>query len=137
LKPGGETCRWARKFEHFKPENQEENCFQPLIKNFTEEDRVDSLSSKYLYNLGQRFAALEEDAGSFGKDDLTDLFTAELVHGKISKKPAEAEKQRAGARDVIKKLVAVCYDDETKQLDFDGARLMRFLALGGKEGNDR
>jgi hypothetical protein len=38
---------------------------------------------------------------------------------------------------VIKKLVAVCYDDETKQLDFDGARLMRFLALGGKEGNDR
>jgi CRISPR-associated protein Cmr2 len=137
LKPGGETCRWARKFENFKPENQEENCFQPLIKNFTEEDRVDSLSSKYLYNLGQRFAALEEDAGSFGKDDLTDLFTAELVHGKISKKPAEAEKQRAGARDVIKKLVAVCYDDETKQLDFDGARLMRFLALGGKEGNDR
>jgi CRISPR-associated protein Cmr2 len=137
IKPGGETCRWAGKIEHFKSENQEGNCFQPLIDSFNEEDRVDSLSSKYLYNLRQRFAALEEDAGSFGKDDLTDLFTAELVHGKISKKPPEAEKQRARARAVIDKLVAVCYDDEAKQLDFDGVRLMRFLALGGKEGNDR
>ncbi len=137
LKPGGETCRWAGKFELFKPETQQENCFQPLVAAFKEGDGIDTLSSKYLYNLRRRFAALEEDSTDFANNELTDLFTAELIHGKISKEPEKGKKERAEAKELISKLVDVCHDDTTKKLDFDGARLVRFLALDGKEGNDR
>jgi CRISPR-associated protein Cmr2 len=134
LKPGGETCRWAGKFKRFSPPGCEgKNCFQPLVAAFKE----DTLSSKYLYNLRQRFAALEEDLGKFKSDDIIQLFTAELVHGRLDKDPPKAKVQREAATALIRKLVYVCFDKQTKKLDFDGARLVRFLALDGKEGNDR
>ncbi|WP_321491788.1 type III-B CRISPR-associated protein Cas10/Cmr2 [uncultured Desulfobacter sp.] len=137
FKPGGEICSWAGKFKQFKSGTQQENCFQPLTSKFKEADSVDSLSYSYLYNLKQRFSALEEDVGSFTKRDLIDLFTAELIHGSLDKDPEKAKMQREKAMDLISQLVAVCYDEKTKRLNFDGARLVRFLAVKGKEGNDR
>jgi hypothetical protein len=80
---------------------------------------------------------LAGDIGDFKKDDLVKLFTAELIHGRLDKDSQKAQTQRAAATALIEKLVYVCFDEKTKKLDFDGARLVRFLALDGKEGNDR
>lgn len=138
LKPGGETCSWAGKFDRFQPPKAAENCFNPLISKFREEGGgVDTLSSKYLYNLRQRFAVLEKDPGCFSRDDLVSLLSAELIHGKLDKDPKQAQQERENAKKLIAQLVDVCLDAVTQKLHFDGARLVRFLALEGKEGNDR
>lgn len=138
LKPGGETCSWAGKFERFQPTDTAENCFKPLIDKFREEGGgIDTLNSKFLYNLRRRFTVLEKDPGDFTPDDLVSLFTAELIHGRLDKKTEKARQEREMAKTLIGKLVDVCLDKNTQKLDFDGARLVRFLALDGKEGNDR
>ncbi|RJQ72319.1 MAG: type III-B CRISPR-associated protein Cas10/Cmr2 [Desulfobacteraceae bacterium] len=138
LKPGGETCSWAKRFDRFQPTDAAENCFKPLIDKFREEGGdIDTLSSKFLYNLRRRFAVLEKDPSDFTADDLVSLFTAELIHGKLDKKPEKARQEREMAKTLIGKLVDICLDANTQKLDFDGARLVRFLALDGKEGNDR
>jgi CRISPR-associated protein Cmr2 len=138
LKPGGETCNWAGKFDRFQPDGTAKNCFAPPIAKFKDDGSdIDMLSSKFLFNLRGRFAELAGDIGDFKKDDLVKLFTAELIHGRLDKDSQKAQTQRAAATALIEKLVYVCFDEKTKKLDFDGARLVRFLALDGKEGNDR
>ncbi|MDR1284280.1 MAG: type III-B CRISPR-associated protein Cas10/Cmr2 [Opitutaceae bacterium] len=142
LKPGGKTCQWAARFNKFAPANSAENknIFSPLIEKFHDDGNgIDTLSSRFLYNLRRRFAELADsggiDIGEFTEDNIIKLFTAELVHGRLDKDPVKAERQRRDATTLIKQLVTVC-TDEKHTLTFDGTRLVRFLALDGKEGNE-
>ena len=155
LKPGGVACQWVGKFEMFSQNGG--HCFAPLIaayrRNANGEDR--GLSSSFLYNLSERFAELfplpgardaHNDAGPgtsqdepFDEDTLQRLFVAEFLHGRLDKEPAKAEKQREQAGQLMRQLIAVCYQPDARcstkrRFDLDGARLIKFLALDGKEG---
>jgi CRISPR-associated protein Cmr2 len=162
LKPGGETCRWVAKFYHFlttkSATTAAENRFAPLIEKFRDDTNDDvndgsgtgtgaggiTLSSKFLYNLRSRFADFSGTRGDFVR-----LFTAELVHGRLAKDPAKSAKQRDDATALMGKLTDLCTnclpaataspattEPPKPTLNFDGARLVRFLALDGKEGNE-
>jgi CRISPR-associated protein Cmr2 len=155
LKPGGITCQWVGKFEKFSQNGG--HCFAPLIAAYQRdangEDR--GLSSSFLYNLSERFAELFPQPGSrdahndvgpdtsqdepFDEDTLHRLFVAEFLHGRLDKEPAKAEKQRKQAGQLMRQLIAVCYQADARRstkrrFDLDGARLIKFLALDGKEG---
>jgi CRISPR-associated protein Cmr2 len=155
LKPGGVACQWVGKFEKFSRNGG--HYFAPLIaayrRNANREDR--GLSSSFLYNLSERFAELfplpgardaHNDAGPgtsqdepFDEDTLQRLFVAEYLHGRLDKEPAKAEKQREQAGQLMRQLIAVCYQPDARcstkrRFDLEGARLIKFLALDGKEG---
>jgi CRISPR-associated protein Cmr2 len=155
LKPGGVACQWVGKFEKFSRNGG--HCFAPLIaayrRNANGEDR--GISSSFLYNLSERFAELfplpeardaHNDAGPdtsqdepFDDDALQRLFVAEFLHGRLDKEPAKAEKQREQAGQLMRQLITVCYQPDARRstkrrFDLDGARLIKFLALDGKEG---
>jgi CRISPR-associated protein Cmr2 len=143
LKPGGETCRWVGRFDHFKPPTLNgKHYFDLLIAKFREKDGEvgEILSSKFLYNLRARFKCLES-IEDFGMDDIKKLFIAEFLHGKLDCIQEKAAQQRNHAENLMEKLLHVCRQSnisapEGMRLDFDGARLVRFLALDGKEGNE-
>ena len=154
LKPGGVACQWVGKFEHFI-ENRS-HCFAPLIAAYDKEANREgrSLSSSFLYNLYERFGELfkparsgenGDDAGPntaddpFDADAIQHLFVAEFLHGRLDKDPAKAEKQREQASHLMRQLIAVCNQPDLgrpskRRFDLDGARLVKFLALDGKEG---
>jgi CRISPR-associated protein Cmr2 len=145
LKPGGETCHWVGKFDYFKATALDgKHCFALLTEKFCDKkgEVGATFSSKFLYNLRARFAALTDNLGSFTNDDIRKLFVAELVHGRLDKKDrSKADYQRRQAESLMEKLLYVCYQRDTSVLgnmrfNFDGARLVRFLALDGKEGNE-
>ncbi|WP_052361883.1 type III-B CRISPR-associated protein Cas10/Cmr2 [Geminisphaera colitermitum] len=152
LKPGGTTCQWVGKFDRFLTTNPDtnapENCFTPLIKKFRDDTNDGTsagtggvtISSKFLYNLRTRFADF-----SGTRSDFVRLFTAELIHGRLDKDPGKAKQQREAAAALMEKLTDLCIPNPTTtaeqpkplfKLDFDCARLVRFLALDGKEGNE-
>jgi CRISPR-associated protein Cmr2 len=152
FKPGGETCQWTAKFEKFTCADSgsvdTKNIFAPLIKKFRDDNNgttVESndndggavtLSSKFLYNLHSRF---EDFKGTHG--DFVKLFTAELLHGRLAKDPDKAKKQRETAEKLMEKLTDICTPSpkppkEEFTPDFSGLRLVRFLALDGKEGHE-
>jgi CRISPR-associated protein Cmr2 len=133
-----------------------ENCFTPLIAKFRDDPSATpatsaiTLSSKFLYNLRSRFTDFRAS-----HDDLVRLFTAELIHGRLASAPAAAATQRTAATALMRKLTHLCTHclpattaphaapataptTEPPHLtpNFAGARLIRFLALGGKEGNE-
>ena len=144
LKPGGETCRWAGKFDRFGQSGAGGNIFTPLIENFSDKDENRKISSKFLYALRSRFGALEDERSGFTNEQLVKLFVSEFIHAKIANKTkTEADEIRAKATGMMEQLLSVCLKTkeimatDTDKLDFDGARLVRFLALKGKEGNDR
>jgi hypothetical protein len=155
LKPGGVACQWVGKFDHFIQNGS--HCFQPLIQAYQKEANREGrgLSSSFLYNLRERFAQLfgEQRATNdrraagraptaeapFDDDTLTSLFVAEYLHGRLDKDPAKANEQREAARQLMDQLIAVCWQADARcpnqrRFDLDGARLVKFLALDGKEG---
>jgi len=155
LKPGGVACQWVGKFNCFIPNGS--HCFQPLIQAYQKEANREGrgLSSSFLYNLRERFAELfgEERAANgcrdpgtaqtpdapFDDETLTSLFVAEYLHGRLDKDPAKANEQREAARQLMGQLIAVCWQADAhcpnqRRFDLDGARLVKFLALDGKEG---
>ena len=154
LKPGGVACRWVGKFGQFIHDGS--HCFAPLIAAYSKEANHDGrgLSSSFLYNLRERFGELFEPVNSAGEEDhagrdtasepfdedaLQRLFVAEYLHGRLDKDPAEARRQRDEAERLMRQLIAVCYQPDARRgskrrFDLDGARLVKFLALGGKEG---
>jgi CRISPR-associated protein Cmr2 len=146
LKPGGVACQWCSKFDSLLANGVP--CFAPLIEACRkgQEDRngtVGSLSSSFLYNLRERFAELfdqtEEDATAsvappFDRDTLLKLFMAEYLHDKIEKHdPAKAAQQRQQAQVLIGQLLKIC-EQPGSRFRLDGLRLVKFLALEGKEG---
>lgn len=143
LKPGGGACQWCAKFETLIADSP--HCFKPLIDAYKKEGegKVGSLSSSFLYNLRERFADLlgEEADGAqasdgipFDRDTLRKLLVAEYVHDKIEKQEtAKAERQRKEAERLITQLLKVCEQPDGR-FSLDGARLVKFLALDGKEG---
>ena len=155
LKPGGITCQWVGKFAEFSQSGG--HCFAPLIAAYRRDANGEGLglSSSFLYNLSERFAELFPQPGSrdahndvgpdtsqdepFDEDTLQRLFVAEYLHGRLDKEPAKAEKQREQAGQLMRQLIAVCYQPDARRstkrrFDLDGARLIKFLALDGKEG---
>lgn len=144
LKGSGQSCRWVGKFKHFQ--EGDNHCFEPLIVSYNRSANREGngISSSFLYNLRERFqeifgtdqnAALE----GFGEEQIIRLFVAEYLHGRLSKKPAEAEKQREDATLLMKQLYHVCQQSNAAapnglKLCLDGLRLIKFLALDGKEG---
>jgi CRISPR-associated protein Cmr2 len=150
LKPGGVSCRWAAKFNDFVQVGY--HCFAPLVEAYRrgERNERDGLSSSFLYNLRERFGELFNPTRSLAKsgttaadtfDDATleALFVTEYLHGRISKVTAQAESQRKVAEQLMGKLIHVCRQPDSrhpdgKRFDLDGARLVKFLALDGKEG---
>lgn len=162
LKPGGVTCQWVGKFDPFIQNGS--HCFQPLIEAYQRESdrerhQVNSegprLSSSFLHNLRERYAELFEegrppdacedaDAAQtaverFDEETLTRLFVAEYLHGRIDRDPAKARQQRDEAEKLMGQLIAVCWQPDARRpgkhrFDLDGARLVKFLALDGKEG---
>lgn len=145
LKPGGVACQWVGKFDSFVANGIP--CFAPLIEAYRrgQEDRngkVGSLSSSFLYNLRERFAELidarpdkdqDRTPVPFDKEALQKLFVAEYLHDKIGKAPAQAAQQRQQAEALIEQLLRVC-EQPGGHLNLDTLRLVKFLALDGKEG---
>jgi CRISPR-associated protein Cmr2 len=155
LKPGGVACQWVQKFDPFIQNGS--HCFEPLIKAYQKEANREGrgLSSSFLYNLRERFAELFAEKGAahagrntgtaqtadapFDDETLTRLFVAEYLHGRLDKDPAKANEQREAARQLMGQLIAVCWQADARcpnqrRFDLDGARLVKFLALDGKEG---
>jgi CRISPR-associated protein Cmr2 len=155
LKPGSITCQWVGKFEKFSQNGG--HCFASLIAAYRRDANGEGLglSSSFLYNLSERFAELFPQPGSrgahndadldasqdepFDEDTLQRLFVAEYLHGRLDKEPAKAEKQREQAGQLMRQLIAVCYQPDARcsterRFDLGGARLIKFLALDGKEG---
>lgn len=145
LKPGGVACQWCGKFDSFVANGIP--CFAPLIEacRMGREDRdgkVGSLSSSFLYNLRERFAELldarpdkdqERTPVPLDKEKLQKLFVAEYLHDKIEKDTAQAAQQRQQAGELIGQLLRVC-EQPGGHLNLDALRLVKFLALEGKEG---
>jgi len=145
LKPGGVACQWCAKFEDFIRNGS--HVFAPLLDAYRQgrkngENKVGSLSSSFLFNLRQRFAELthhEADSGvpaeiPFARDTLRKLFVAEYLHDKLEPhNPAMAEQQRRLAEALIGQLVAICVEPGGR-FNLDALRLVKFLALDGKEG---
>ncbi len=142
LKPGGVVCRWCGKFDSFVARGT--HCFAPLIAAYMtdREGRVGTLSSSFLYNLRERFAELfsggdrarDSEKFPFDLDTLNKLFVAEYLHDKIEKNdPATAAQQRQQAKALVGQLLEVCKQPGGR-INLDGLRLIKFLALEGKEG---
>ena len=141
LKPGGVACQWVAKFGDFLRNGA--HCFTALVKGYERGERGerDGLSSSFLYNLCQRFSALFGPSGAepFDSETLRQLFVAEYLHGRIDKDLNKARHQREEAGKLMRQLIAVCRQPDPRRpdrqrFDLDGARLVKFLALDGKEG---
>jgi len=155
LKPGGATCQCVKKFTDFSKNGT--NCFEPLIRAYQKEANRESrgLSSSFLYNLRERYAELFDDKGArsagrnagaaqtedapFDDETLTNLFVAEYLHGRLDKDPAKANEQREAAKKLMSQLITICWQADVaypnkRRFSLDGARLVKFLALDGKEG---
>jgi CRISPR-associated protein Cmr2 len=148
LKPGGKTCQWVAKFGDFIDGGA--NCFAPLVEAFAAQRRSenDGLSASFLYNLRDRFGKLFENADTpdaprshpFDIETLEKFFIAEYLNGRREKNDAANEQRQFGeAKQLMQQLLKVCHQPEAcqpggKRLNFDGARLVKFLALDGKEG---
>jgi CRISPR-associated protein Cmr2 len=147
LKPGGKTCQWVAKFGDFI--DGESNCFAPLVEAYQSHGRGESggLSASFLYNLRERFGQILEiphgDPAAkcplaFDRDALLSLFVAEYLVGKRAENTSAAARQLESANDLMIQLLAVCQPARsgftTARLSLDGARLVKFLALDGKEG---
>jgi CRISPR-associated protein Cmr2 len=138
LKGSGLACRWVGIFDHFN--SGPTHCFDPLLRAYRrgEDNEHAALSSSFLYNLGARFQELFEEAG-YDISHLQKLLVAEYLHGRLSNDPAKAQQQRTEAEHLMQQLLHVCQQSSTaapggKRLSLDGARLIKFLALDGKEG---
>jgi CRISPR-associated protein Cmr2 len=151
LKPGGVTCQWVGKFDTFTQGG--DHCFAPLVRAYKRGERGerDGLTSSFLYNLRERFGQLlaapiadpvarQPISDAFDRDTLRDLFVAEYLHGRREKRdPDKARQELEKARQLMTRLLAVCHQPTPAcsgdmRLDLDGARLVKFLALDGKEG---
>lgn len=146
LKPGGKTCEWSAPFSHFM--KTEPHIFAPLLEDFDDGERQNRnseaiLSTSLLYNLRERFLNLVQgDTAHIERDDLHALFMAESLLGKRDLN--QASEQRKQTERMMNHLLDVCQiarrNPETRQIapassfSFDGARLVKFLALNGKEG---
>jgi CRISPR-associated protein Cmr2 len=149
FKSSGITCRWVGKFAHFTETHggSGAHCFAPLIAAFKETEGS-SLSSKLLYNLRARYEEIIEDINSRAPENLLPeienlqkLFVAEAIHGRLDRDPVIAQRQRNDATALIQKLLHICLQSDDAEpprpkfkLSLDGARLIKFLALDGKEG---
>lgn len=136
LKPGGLMGEWSTPFKHFiqtKP-----HLFDPLINHFGEQK---TLSSSLLYNLRERFKQLTDgDEATADRDQFQKLFTAEAI---IGKRDRDTNAKLEATEAVMSQLLDVCEIvrrkpdstlEKTKGFRFDGPRLVKFLALDGKEG---
>jgi CRISPR-associated protein Cmr2 len=157
IKPGGVTCQWVSKFNHFIGDGS--NCFAPLIEAYRRGERHerDGLSASFLYNLRERFGELFDNADErpCAADDKPDaapadpldaatleaLFVAEYLHGRREKNDtAKSQRQSDEAKQLMQQLLKVCYQGDPrrangrKRFDLAGARFVKFLALDGKEG---
>jgi CRISPR-associated protein Cmr2 len=151
LKPGGVTCQWVGKFGTFTQSG--DHCFAPVVRAYqrSEHGERDGLTSSFLYNLRERFGQLlaapsadpvarQPISDAFDRDLLRDLFAAEYLHGRREKRdPDKARQELEKARQLMTQLLAVCQQPTPARsgdmrLDLDGARLVKFLALDGKEG---
>lgn len=136
LKPGGVTCQWSTPFDHHMKASP--HLFARLLDQF----RARALTSSLLYNLRERFSQITEgDAAHIQREELLPLFTAEALIGKRDAGNAAAQRKEAEA--LMHRLLDVCErvrrNPDTRALeytgivDFDGPRLVKFLALDGKE----
>ena len=137
LKPGGMTCEWSAPFGHFM--KAEPHLFSPLVTNF----KTGNLSASLLYNLRERFTRLTDgDSAQISRAELHALFTAEALIGKQTNDQAanERERVRATMNQLLDVSEVMQRNPETKEtkstgmFTFDGPRLVKFLALDGKEG---
>lgn len=131
LKPGGQTCEWSSPFEHFSKGSS--GLFDPLVELFGQKK---PLTASLLYNLRERFSQLiVGDEVTADRDQLLKLFTAEALSGKDI-----TEERREETLAAMNHLVDACEvrrnpgNIATKRFAFDGPRLVKFLALDGKEG---
>ncbi len=141
LKPGGLTGEWSAPFSHFmKTAPDHPHLFAPLIKQFGDKK---TLSSSLLYNLRERFSQLTGDDHALAdRTQLHKLFTAEALIGKRDRENQDQLHQEINR--AMSQLLDVCQtmrrDPQTGQagatghFTFDGPRLLKFLALDGKEG---
>lgn len=148
LKPGGIVCEWVEKFDHAI--QGQSHCFAPLIEAFRKgpADERGGLSSSFLYNLRLRLAPLfENPAPDTGhgvwpySPTLQKLVMAEYLHGRLSRDPEEAKAQQQEAEKLARDLLRICSradveHPEHRRPDFNGLRLLKFLALNGKEGSE-
>lgn len=144
LKPGGVTCEWSAPFAYLT--KTEPQLFAPLVGEFGEE-KGKTLTSSLLYNLRERFNEFasggpEQSDRSAFRSQLVKLFTAEALIGKRGHDDDPSRVRKT--EQVMEQLLDVCEvvrrDPSTKQRKYtghyslDGLRLIKFLALDGKEG---
>jgi CRISPR-associated protein Cmr2 len=139
LKPGGIACQWSAPFAHFMRATP--NIFEPLLGHFD----AGTLTSSLLYKLRERFSRLTEgEAAVIKREELLPLFTAEALIGKRDSGNAAAQRRETEA--VMGQLIDVCERmcrnretgaaESTGVFDFEGPRLVKFLALDGNEGTE-
>lgn len=148
LKPGGIACEWVEKFDRFIQGNS--HCFAPLIEAFRNPAGSErgGLSSSFLYNLQHRLAPLfdnpsQEGATQSWEDSrtLSKLVAAEYLHGRVSRTPEEAAAQREAAEKLAQNLLSICTRADKahprhRRPDLSALRLLKFLAMEGKEGSE-
>ena len=137
LKPGGQTCEWSAPFSQLS--KIAPHIFKPLTECFGEHKL---LSSSLLYNLRERFnQIIDGKEATADRTQLLKLFTAEAL---IGKRDLENQGQlRNSTEPVMNQLLDVCEGfiripelpkpQPTGRFSFDGPRLIKFLALDGKE----
>ncbi len=138
LKPGGLACEWSAPFTRFM--EGEPHRFAPLVRDFN----AGKLSASLLYNLRERFASLttDESAARLQREQLLKLFTAEALIGKRDREDfarlrTEMETtmgQLLDVSEIVKRNPETKKPMPTGAFSFNGPRLIKFLALDGKEG---
>lgn len=150
LKPSGETCVWSAPFDHLTQRSP--HLFTALIQEFGNERSGGrkTLSSSLLYKLRDRFSEFAaERSQPLERESLVKLFTAEALIGKRERSNQASQTEKTES--VMNQLLDVCEIvrrkpkqlqnapeatalEYTSRYTLDGLRLVKFLALDGKEG---
>lgn len=150
LKSGGVTCQWAAPWKHLA--DGDETVLDALVKRLRGRgERINELSSGFLFQIRERFARLTDDPltepGRFGclpeEVDVHAILRAEYVRGRS--RSGEAQPRTDVADKIVAELLAVCHlvrrrrvvdhenvsfqiQMERNMLGIDGPLLVRFLA---------
>lgn len=131
-KRGGMALEWAMPWMDALDENNE-LVIEKLVRQFQAlEGDGTAFSSKFFYNIRERFELFNDEGKIFGEDEECALLAVDYMNSGVNDRRVKEEKlDFAGAKEEIKPLLKQCRKNGV--LKVDGALLVRFLAgEGGK-----